>query len=336
MALLDIIITHYNEKWEDCRGMFEMLRLQRGVDPEEFRVILVQDGGDDALDLRRMMKVYPFIAQVAEIPHRGVSAARNYGLSIAESKWIMFCDVDDFLYSTDSLFRILESLKEAGDLADLVYSDFWMEVQTIDGKYGKVKKTRNRVFIHGKCWRREFLQEHHLRFDEELTYSEDALFCETADMEMQAARIAKMPEVVYVWRLRQESLSNYTGGDAKRNLSLYRKRLKLIRAYQERGREYDAKCAALRVILEYYWELNGAKEPAGAKPQTWTAMLQEDVVEKFPRVFYEVSPYDRNYIRDLLEKNAKDHKTFLEGMKPAGEWLAEIGAIDPADAEKFN
>ena len=334
MALLDLIITHYKEPWEDGRKMFEMLRLQRGVSPGEFRVILVQDGEDHPLDLRRIMKVYPFVEQVAVLPHGGVSRARNHGLALAESKWVMFCDFDDMLYTSDSMFRILESLREAGDRGDLVYSDFWMEVRMPDGKFGKVIKERNRVFVHGKCWRREFLLDHRLHFEPDLTYSEDALFCETADLEMDPARVARMPEVTYVWCYRPESLSNYTGGDGARNLSLYRKRLKLIDAYMERGMEYDAKCAAVRMLLEYYWDLNGKTELPGGTREEGTQRVQEDVIRRFPTAVYDISPYDRDRIRRILDKSAEQQRIKREGMMPMGQWLAEVGAIRPEDAER--
>ena len=56
MHLLDLIITHHNEAWEDCRKMFEMLRLQRGVKEWEFNVIFVQDGDDRHIDMERVAR----------------------------------------------------------------------------------------------------------------------------------------------------------------------------------------------------------------------------------------------------------------------------------------
>ena len=111
MALLDIVITHRDEEWRVGRKMFEMLKLQRGVREEDFRVILVQDGEEgNPLDMERVMKLYPFVDSVLEIPRGGVSAARNEGLRYADAEWVMFCDFDDCLYSANPE-RILLSVK---------------------------------------------------------------------------------------------------------------------------------------------------------------------------------------------------------------------------------
>ena len=153
MALLDIIITHYNEPWSDGKKLFDMLKMQRGVNWNDVRVILVQDGDDDQLDLERIMRVYPFVKTVLHLIHGGVSAARNNGLEVADADWVMFCDYDDTFYTVDSLYRILESIREAGDRADLLWSDIWIEMVTPEGKWIKRKKEWNTVFIHGKVYR---------------------------------------------------------------------------------------------------------------------------------------------------------------------------------------
>ena len=327
MALLDIIITHHKEAWRDCRKMFEMLRLQRGVKPEDFRVILVQDGEDEALDMVRLLKVYPFVGLVVSQPAAGVSEARNAGLAAADAEWVMFCDCDDTLYSVDSLFRILESIREAGDRADLLWSDFWIEMKTPDGRFVKTLKGWNSVFIHGKAYRRTFLEDRGIRFDPELNYSEDAMFNAVVAMETDVKRVAKMPETVYMWCYRDGSLSNYTGGDGRRNLDLYKKRLKTIYEYEKRGLNYDADTAAVRTLLDYYWELNGQENCPGRTREEWIRRLREDVIRRRPGCLEKISQRDRTELMRITREEAKGKRLIREGMPAPEDWMREIGAI---------
>lgn len=326
MALLDIIITHWKEPWSDGRKMFEMLRIQRGVNDGEFRVILVQDGPEGGLDLDRIARVYPFVEQVIEIAPGGVSAARNAGLDSAESPWVMFCDFDDVLYSVDSLHRILESIRQAGDRGDLLWSDIWIEVRTPDGKFRKVSKGWNSVFIHGKVYRREFLLSRGIRFQEDLTYSEDAMFNVLVAMECDAARVGHMPETVYMWCYRPESLSNYTGGDATRNASLYKKRIRTIAEYEKRSLDYDADTACARTVMDYYWEICGQDRLAGHSREEWIAMLREDVVTRRPGFLRRVSPKDLAELRRVTHAEAEAKGLIRKEMETMDAWLEEIGA----------
>lgn len=328
MALLDIVITHAHEPWGIGRKMFEMLKVQRGVEEGDCRVILVQDGPDDQLDTARILKQYPFVETLVEQPKGGVSAVRNAGLEESDAEWIMFCDFDDCLYSVDSLYRIIQSLREAGDKADLVYSDFWIEQRTPEGRFTKVLKGWNTVFIHGKVYRRQFLLDHGIRFDEELTYSEDAMFNALVAMEVDASRVAVMPEVVYMWCFRTESLSNYTGGDGTRNMSLYRKRIKVCEEYEKRGRIYDTRAAAARALLDYYWEMNGDVEMAGGTVEEWEERIRE-FCRRWPKAMLAISPEDRKKLYDVTKEEAARKRLIHDGitMPRPEDWLRRIGAI---------
>lgn len=328
MALLDIIITHRDEPWGVGRKMFEMLKLQRGVQEGEFRVILVQDGEEgNTLKTEQLLRNYPFVHTVVSMPQGGVSAARNMGLDTADGKWVMFCDFDDMLYSCDSLYRILESIRQAGDAADILWSSIWIETVKPGGKWTKRGKEWNSVFIHGKVYRREFLIGHGIRFDEELSYSEDAMFNALAVMECKSSRIAHMPEFVYMWCYRPGSLSNYEGGDAARNLSLYRKRVKLIDAFDERGMTYDAKCTTARTLMEYYWELNGHDETPGHTREEWIRLMQEEVIPKHPGALADISASDRQELLRVTKEEASVKQLIREGMPDMEDWFREIGAI---------
>lgn len=328
MALLDIVITHAHEPWGIGRKMFEMLKLQRGVEEGDCRVILVQDGPDDQLDTARILKQYPFVETLVEQPKGGVSAVRNAGLEESDAEWIMFCDFDDCLYSVDSLYRIIQSLREAGDRADLVYSDFWIEQRTPEGHFTKVLKGWNTVFIHGKVYRRQFLLDRGIRFDEELTYSEDAMFNALVAMEIESSRVAAMPEVVYMWCYREESLSNYTGGDGTRNMSLYRKRIKVCEEYEKRDRLYDAKAAAARALLDYYWEMNGVRKQEGGTVEEWEERIRV-FCQRWPKAMLEISQADRKKLFDVTKEEAFRKRLIYDGitMPRPEDWLRRMGAI---------
>lgn len=327
MALLDLIVTHHKEKWSDGRKMFEMLKLQKGVMEGEFRVILVQDGEDGNLDIGRITKVYPFVEQVISIvPGKGVSAARNAGLDAATAEWVMFCDFDDCLYSVDSMYRILQSLREAGDRADLVWSSIWIEMRQKDGGYAKTLKEWNSVFIHGKVYRREFLLAHGIRFDERLDYSEDAMFNGLVAMEILPSRIGRMPETVYMWCYREESLSNYTGGGINRARSLHLKRMMLPDEYAKRGMGYEAKTAAARALMDYYWESEGGGRPKDMTGAEWDGMIRQ-VLEAWPGCIMDISAADRKALYRITREEAGSKGQIRDGMKSMQEWMTEIGAL---------
>ena len=327
MALLDIIITHHTEPFACGRKMFEMLKNQLGIRKDDFRVIFVQDGPDAGIDLGRLQQVYPFTETVITQPQMGVSAARNAGLEEADAEWVMFCDFDDCLYTVDSMYRITESIRQAGEDADLLWSDLWIEMRKKNGDFAKVLKGFNSVFIHGKVYRRQMLTENVIRFDEDLDYSEDAMFNAIVMMTVRPERIAKMPEAVYIWCYREGSLSNYEGGDEKRNLSLYKKRVRTCEAYWTRGDLYNARCAAARAMLDYYWEMNGARPIADeAHREEWLERIRA-IPARWPGALGKIRDEDRRELEKIAREEARQKGFIRDGMPGIRAWLREIRAI---------
>lgn len=325
--MLDIIITHKDEPWIVGQKMFEMIKMQRGMEYGEIRVIFVQDGDKGSLRSDLLLKYFPFVGSVLTLPDGGVSRARNEGLRHADAEWVMFCDFDDCLYSIDSLYRICQSLRQAGDKADIVWSPIWIEMVGKDGKWMKQLKEWNTIFIHGKVYRRTWLKQNDIWFDEELCYSEDTYFNALCAMTVDPARVAKMPEVTYMWCFREGSASNYAGGEAARNLSLYRARVKTMEAYAARGFDEDAKCMAVRNLLDYYWELNGQDELAGHTKDEWVEMLRRDVIGRFPGAVTGINRADRGELFRVTKEGAKRKGLVRDGMPGPEEWLTKIGAI---------
>jgi len=172
---LDIIITHYKEPWELGYEAFEMIRMQRCIDFNKIHVYVVQDGEDGALP-KEKFEGYPYEITVLNMPHGGVSAARNYGMDAGMGTWVLFHDFDDAFASTYALFHVFEKMND--DHYNLIGCE-WIGEQ----KYGDTGAMWLRpgdgndfAFIHGKFLRRSWLYQNNIRFNPELTIHEDAYF----------------------------------------------------------------------------------------------------------------------------------------------------------------
>ena len=170
---LSIIIPIYNaEKYiEQCLNT-----ITNEID-SSVEVILVNDGStDNSLEICK--KYSSKNIKVFNNKNKGVSFSRNFGLSKASGKWIMFVDADDLL---------VKGWKKAinayfNKKADLVFFS-----KNIDKKvYSKEEMLsyitnykKNRLFfssVWSKLYSRDFLEKNNLKFDEKLINGEDMIF----------------------------------------------------------------------------------------------------------------------------------------------------------------
>ena len=136
--MLDIIVTHYKEPFNVGKKMFDMIGLQRCIDFEQIRVVVIHDGTDPFP--KEKFADYPYQVEQIAIPHGGVSNARNAGIDNCKAKWIMFCDFDDSFTSIYSLREILNVLNTDN------YDMLWCKISAEDYVDGKKKS----VFCTGK------------------------------------------------------------------------------------------------------------------------------------------------------------------------------------------
>ena len=204
--MLDIVITHYKEPWEVCRPQFGMLDMQRHVDWNEIRVTVVNDGGHrlPEEELRRLS----FPVNQVDLPHGGVSRARNCGLDLGTEPWIMFCDCDDCfsnVYALEDVMNVLKSGIEGR--FDLLWTHCWEEER--GGVTHLIPNSRVFVFCHGKIYSRAFLLREQVRFEESLTFNEDSCFnaCLLTRTTPQRAGEIRSHTPVYTWIRREGSVT---------------------------------------------------------------------------------------------------------------------------------
>lgn len=95
--------------------------------------------------------------------NRGAGGARQYAMDNTFEPYITFIDSDD-IFSSASSISILRNAMEENDV--MVSSPFWREQQ--DGSF-KLKSVSILTWLHGKMYRRSFLDKYKIRFNEEYT-----------------------------------------------------------------------------------------------------------------------------------------------------------------------
>ena len=195
-TLLDIIITHYDEPWELGKPFFDMLQYQRCADLAKISVTLVQDGSENELPWTTLLSGYTFPVNVVTIPHSGVAEARNAGIENTQSDWIMFFNFDDHLADLCSLDLILKNLPT--DEYNLIWGKVVQETKWYTGI-----TYLNCIFevgfgdTDGKMYRRQFLNEHNIRFDPRSTYYYDSIFNTLVLSECEPWKIAHMTTEIF-------------------------------------------------------------------------------------------------------------------------------------------
>lgn len=193
--LLSIIIPVYQvEKYiDEC--LKSVIKALKGEDNIE--VLLLDDGSKDgsALICKQFEQEYSFIRYFYS-ENCGVSKTRNKGLLLAKGKYVTFLDADDLL-SIDFIDEIIKKINITNfDLCVFEYEDFCE-----DNKHpssGIKRSERYRLFnenckpiegfaflermfnssirvasVWGTVYRKDFLIHNAIRFEEEMSSSED-------------------------------------------------------------------------------------------------------------------------------------------------------------------
>ena len=186
--IVSIIIPVYNAEGTLPRCVDSILN-QTFTD---FELLLVDDGSADASGA--ICDCYAAKDSRVRVFHQansGVSASRNQALDQARGDYLQFLDSDDWITpdATSCLVRAME-----GGPCDMVISDFYRVVGERVSQKGDIEEdgilTREEYAAHmmenpadfyygvlwNKLYRRNIVEEHHLRMDPEISWCEDFMF----------------------------------------------------------------------------------------------------------------------------------------------------------------
>lgn len=182
-TLVSIILPVHNAE----KYLMKTLKSIRNQTYQYYEVIMINDGSTDysdeicqeieALDIR-----FKYYSQ----KNKGVSATRNFGMNVAIGEKITFVDADDYIQSNH-----LESMMNKN--ADLVISGvnkissdgiIFEKTNHKDVAISRIEALKDILIINdvrAYCWNklfsREIISKHNIRFDENISISEDTLFC---------------------------------------------------------------------------------------------------------------------------------------------------------------
>lgn len=201
---LDLIVPHYTEDPELMRPMLEILKLQRNVSMDDFRLLVVDDGLEIALP-DGFGAEYPF--EVAEVPseHHGISGARNVGLYASDAEWVMWCDSDDAFLTTHAVHTLFAAGTEGKNIVTCAFLEECLD----DG--GSIVYTPydglDCKLIHGKMFRRSWLIDNEIAFSWDLKLYEDTYFMTLAMAIANEDEIASVETPLYLWQYNRKSVS---------------------------------------------------------------------------------------------------------------------------------
>ena len=217
MSKLSVIIPAYNVE----AFLPQCLDSIFSQDCSDFEVICVNDGSTDGTQtlLERYAANHTNLKVISQL-NKGMSASRNHGLDVAEGEYVMFVDSDDWLCDgalarlrahldgEDVIcFNAKKYIEQTGEYQDnkLPVINEAMTGWEYFHKTRLIPTAIHFVCIWQRTYRRAFLDEHQLRFEETVRRAEDDLF---STMVMFHAKTLKVvDECVYVYRVRPQSIT---------------------------------------------------------------------------------------------------------------------------------
>ena len=215
-GMISVIIPVYNV----APYLDECLASVCGQTYRNLEIILVDDGATDGSGaICDAWREKDSRIRVIHQPNAGVSAARNAGLDVARGDYIAFVDGDDWL--DGQLYeKLVACLEENGaDAAMCGFVDYNYHPPAEKGAfsappcdftdtvYHMIRRNGYFTSPWAKLFRRAlvFAEGRPVRFDPELSLGEDEVWL--LEVLRACRRTAFLPEALYHWRAREESIT---------------------------------------------------------------------------------------------------------------------------------
>lgn len=320
---LQILIPQYKETDEILRPLLDSIEIQQNVDlKNDVGVIIVNDGSDVFLT-DELLKRYTYNIQYIKSQHAGVSATRNKALDAATADYVMFCDADDMFYNACGLYIIFRQMN-IGQF-DALVSIFIQESRHPETKQiVYINHDIDQTFVHGKVYRRQYLEDNTIRFNNSLTIHEDSYFnC----LALKSTELVKFcPSPFYLWRWRDQSVCRH---DPKYILKTYNNMLDsstaLVNEFVKRGKKKVARAVATQMIYDAYFTMN-KKEWLNQENQEYRSATEKRFKKyylDFKKLFDSIPEEQKSQIIVGIKNRFFQEGLFLESIT-FDDWIKHI------------
>ena len=206
---LQFLVPQYKETEEVISFLLDSIECQVDIDKKDIGVIICSDGGNYILD-RKFLDKYSYDIDYVVCTHRGVSATRNSAFLLSDADYVMYCDSDDGFCNTFALkiiFQNIDISEKEGKPFDLMSTKFYSEKQAEgDTPWSLSICDHNNVYIHSRVYRREFLVDNNLYFNEKIWANEDSFFNISTTFFSKNTKALNIP--IYCWRGNPQSVTH--------------------------------------------------------------------------------------------------------------------------------
>lgn len=339
--LASVITPFHNTNLEYFKKAFlSIVEQTAGVENVEW-VIAVHNSEDSYLEgVKEMTKDYESI-KVLELHNdvRSASSPRNYAIDHATGKYLFFLDSDDRL-TPECIKEVTDKMEESGAPMAKFRSEEETEDDTVRefvDHRARFDQTESMIVLYKgdhrikdimtianmtpwcQAFRRDFIEEHHLRFDERLKFGEDGLF--TITCMKYANPIIVLPQTIgYVYFINHDSTLQQMGAPTPESILQLAGNLSM-----QMNAGIDAGLDMRYIFWVYAHDIAGMML---ASPQMKKKQKKEvrDLIGKF---FDEVEDLDADgkfYTQDMVDEHMNFARSIILGDGKGGKEAASTQA----------
>ena len=320
---LEILIPQYHETDEILKPLLRSIELQQQVDVKNDVGVIICNDGSDVFLSDEFLNSFDYDIKYIKCEHRGVSATRNACLDASTADYVMFCDADDMFCNMCGLYIVFrEMLGDGFNVMTSVFIEQTKDFRTEEFIF--INREMDSTFVHGKVFRRSFLVNNKIRWNDALTIHEDSYFNCLAQKMTAEVKYCQQP--FYLWKWRDESVCRH---DPKYILKTYNNMLDsntaLVKELQKRGKTQDAQFYACAMIYDAYFMMN-KKEWLDQENQDYrynTEKRFQQYYNEFKSLFESVPEEQRSQLIVGMKNRFFQEGVFFEAVT-FNDWIAHI------------